>query len=250
MLGRDSEVDHGALALDLAEQKGDFERAADVMNNKGGLAYFAADWGAAVDWYQQAVDASLKAGNQMGAANARANMLELFIGQRRFDEADELLPEVRRAFTALGMDSLMWFVDLQEGRLLSAIGFHRQAIELLEPLVEAWMEEDPFTALQLVLPLTESLTVNGRGDDGLALLAAAEEASGEMAVYLRATIERSRAITDGGVAALNAAIEVAIEEAAVLDELELLEQLANLGAVTPAQERRRHELIGQLGVAT
>ena len=50
--------------------------------------------------------------------------------------------------------------------------------------------------------------------------------------------------------ALSAAIEMAVEEAAVLDELELLEQLANLGAVTPAQERRRHELIGQLGVAT
>ena len=112
MVGRADEAVHSAKALDIYEQRNDLNQVAIVATNLGGFAFFEGDWDRAVAFYAKGRDAADEAGNKIHAANAAANIGEVFVYQGHVDEAIGPLEEARRTYQASGFTEGLVFVDL------------------------------------------------------------------------------------------------------------------------------------------
>ena len=83
-------------ALTLYEELGDLVGQNDMNNNLGVLAYFDGRWDDALGYYQQSRDGAERVGNIVDVGFAEANIGELLVNQRRFDEAEDRLDGCRK----------------------------------------------------------------------------------------------------------------------------------------------------------
>ena len=109
MLGND-EPRMGGEAVEIFNRLGQVDRSAMTLNMMGAFAYLEGDWTGAVEWYERSVAAAESSGNAFHAANTRANIAEVLIGQRRPEDAIPLLEEADRFFQASRSELVKPFV--------------------------------------------------------------------------------------------------------------------------------------------
>jgi class 3 adenylate cyclase/tetratricopeptide (TPR) repeat protein len=260
MLGQPEQARHGEQALELLEKLGQLRRASDVMNNEGGYAYFAGKWDDAVDWYRRSQEASKRAGNVIDAAYVRANIAEVMIGQRRFEEAAIELEESHRVLRAAGALPYLGFVELQLARLDIELGRSETAIAGLEATCDALLAaDDRVGSLEVSIHLADALVRSGEPQRGLDVLTRAEDLAGDQGAVFAPAVSRVRsqaqwALQDSSAAqteaerALEAAREagMAYEEAIVLDWAISMDEAAGVVPDATAVQRREtlHEMLG------
>ena len=95
------------------------------------MAYWAGDWDTAIDLYGQAAESARRCGGLADAAMFDANIAEVYVNQRRLDEAERLLHSSMRLSRAAGSEGQRAFETLQLGRIAAARGHNADAIALL-----------------------------------------------------------------------------------------------------------------------
>jgi class 3 adenylate cyclase/tetratricopeptide (TPR) repeat protein len=261
MMGQSELASHGDQALEIFERLGQLESASDVMNNKGGYAYFAGQWDEAVSWYRRSQETSQRAGDVVRAAMDGANAAEVLIGQRRYDEAAIELNEARRVLRAAGAYPYLGFVEMQLARLDVATGNTNEAIAKLESLRAALLEAgDKLELLEVEIHLTNALTQENRPDEALELIGIAEKAAGSASDFFAAAIARvgSQALWALGdveaasaeaVAGLSAAVQAAQPyEEALLREWRIRMAAASGVEADSVDLHRADELLRRLGI--
>lgn len=159
MLGID-EPRHGPEAIETYQRLGLLERSVGVMNNMGAFSYLEGDWDVAIEWYKQSLEAAERSGNVLEAALTKANIAEVLIGQRKYEDGRPLLAEARRTYEASRSDYYIPLVGLLEGRAMMGDGDAGGTVELLQRLLakhadSPWQEE-------IEVALTEALVRDGR----------------------------------------------------------------------------------------
>ncbi len=135
-LGR-QEPRNGREAIKIYQRLGFIERSVGVMNNMGAFAYLEGRWDEAVGWYRESLDAAERSGNVSEAAVTRANIAEVLVGQRKYEEAVSFLEQARRILEASKAPHYLPFVGLQESRARLGLGEVDRAVEQLTGLLEA-----------------------------------------------------------------------------------------------------------------
>ena len=97
-LGREDRIRYGERALELFGELGNIERQSSVLNNMGVGAYFADRWSEAVDYYERATEAGLRAGSLIDGMLGNVNIGEILSDQGHWPEAVERLETARRNF--------------------------------------------------------------------------------------------------------------------------------------------------------
>lgn len=133
-LGGDPELTERALAIYV--RHGDLLRVALTLTNLGALAYFDGRWDAAADYYQQAIDASERAGDAVGAAIGAVNLAELRLNQGRDEEAGALLRPSQRTLVAMDARLSAAFAAIQMGRLEARSGDQAATREWMQGAVD------------------------------------------------------------------------------------------------------------------
>lgn len=255
MMGAEAER-KGPQAIEIYQRLGFLERSVGVMNNLGAFAFLEGDWDAAVDWYQQSLDAAERSGNVLEVALTKTNIAEVRIGQRKFDEAEPLLKEARRTYEASNADHYMPLVKLLEARLQTAsTGATEQTVAQLRSLFESqvkgaggqWVTETAVALGDALLSADEPSTALEFSDDDASPMSpglARVKATSLFAIGRDA--EARVAVTD--------ARDSAVDSGDLLEELCLLELVAEdvrRSGVDPepADIERLAELRQMLGVA-
>ena len=261
MLGQPELASHGDQALEIFERLGQLNLASDVMNNRGGYAYFAGQWDEAVTWYRRSQDASRRAGDSVRVANGAANIAEVFIGQRRYEQATIELNEAHRVLRAAGAYADLGFVELLRGRLDIATGQIGRGVAQLEGLRTSLLEAgDQVASLEVAIDLCDGLIRVEQFHRALELVDAAQAGAGGSAAFFAAAIARVRSQAKWGLADVEGAwIEAAKGLSAAVAADQPYEEVlirgwqialaAASGADVDADDRRRHEkLEGRLGI--
>ncbi|HEY3427071.1 MAG TPA: tetratricopeptide repeat protein, partial [Acidimicrobiia bacterium] len=261
VLGKD-EPRRGPEAIEILLRLNKLEASLGMMNNMGAFAYLEGHWDEAVDWYSQGVDAAKRAGNVLEAAITRANMAEVLVSQRRFDEALSFLADAERTFRASKADLISAVRRLQSGRAAMGIGDYDRGVSELESLFSEQLAageamEEPGTAVYLA----EALLVVGRPEEALDRLAALEEKAPRAAQRVRAGAARVRARvlaakaeTAAAEGLLQQALGFAVEAGDRFEEALIRESLAELERRVgkdpdPANQEQLSKLFELLGIA-
>ena len=184
-------------ALDICVEEGFLARESIARANLGALAYFAGDWSAAADLYTSSRAAALEAGNAFGAAETDVNLGELLINQNRLDEAEAVLTDAVRVLRASGAVTFLAIGEMQQARLYLSRAEVQQAQDLATRVHESVRSLGQMTsAMEAALVLADALTRDGRAQEAIDVIAAAErEARAEAAYSLpRTCIQRARAL--------------------------------------------------------
>ena len=91
---------------------------ANVRANLGFLNAHACRWDEAIEWLRSGRELDLRTGDSVGGAYAGLNIGEILVNQRRFDEAEPLLHDARRAMRAAEFDEGVAVIDIQLARIL------------------------------------------------------------------------------------------------------------------------------------
>ena len=263
MLGKAEGYAYGPKALDLYRQLGQPDKAANLMLNLGAWSYYVGRWDEAVEWYLQARDEALLAGNDVAAATASANIGEVRTGQRRLHEAAEVLAGAVRVLRAAGDAYGALFAETQAGRLLLAQGDVTAASALFARLrAEALDLGQASTALEVAGYEAMSLTAQGLPEQALRLLEESERGVGDEAALLRSGVSRARAEAllalgepeQAGEHVLTG-LEAAREHDLAYDEavlLELADEVAGRvgGAFEGQDAERAREIRARLGIVS
>lgn len=256
MLGR-NEPRMGEQAIEILERLGQVERSVGVMNNLGAFAYWEGNWNEAVDWYGRAIDAALRSGNVLHAADTRVNLAELLINQRNLDRARPLLDEAERIYVSSRVLKGMPFLRMQQGRLLIASGEFEEAIAVLEPLfVDQMTSRDASEDPEIAVHLAEALVGAHRAREALDALERFEALAPDEAAGMTAIIERVRGLAfsslgDGDEASgrFALALEAATEEGDEFAEL-LIREVRSRALDEPSDHADRIAKIARgLGVS-
>jgi len=169
-LGRPDLAVHSPRALAIYRQLGDVGRAAAVLQNLGGFAYFRGEWDEALDLYRQGRDARLATGNEVDAAMGTANIGEILLDQGRTAEAAEQLHQALRVSRAAGYRLGVGFSSMQLGRLDARTGETGQAHDRLaaarREFAAAGLDAD---VVQVDVATVECLVMECRSAEALAL---------------------------------------------------------------------------------
>jgi tetratricopeptide (TPR) repeat protein len=120
--GRDEDLPYGRLALQAYRELGNLPRQGHCLNNLAVQAFTRGRWGEALTSYRQASDIFRRIGDTASEVNALYNEAELLVCQRRYDEADRLLPTVLRIARALEDDELVALALREQARTLAGAG--------------------------------------------------------------------------------------------------------------------------------
>ena len=193
MLGND-EPRMGGEAVEIFNRLGQVDRSAMTLNMMGAFAYLEGDWTGAVEWYERSVAAAESSGNAFHAANTRANIAEVLIGQRRPEDAIPLLEEADRFFQASRSELVKPFVDLQMARAHACRGDVERAIPELERLFAAQTAAgEGFPWPETVIALADALIDAGLAATALERLDQFEATMPETASRLGPSTTRVRA---------------------------------------------------------
>jgi class 3 adenylate cyclase/predicted ATPase len=261
MMGID-EPRRGEEAVRIYHRLGQLDRSAMTMNMMGAFAYLEGRWDEAVDWYRQSVEAAEQSGNTFYAATTRANVAEVLVSQRRFDEAFPLLDEAGRFFEASRSEYGKPFVDLQLALARAATGDLNRAIEEMKRLYRLQLDTgEGFSWPETAVYLASTLLEAGRSRDSEETISEFKRSLPESAARLGPDVARVEALlaadsgdTDGAMRILRQAREDVAGANAHYSELLILEAITDLqgGAgqsSDPADSERLTELTAQLGVA-
>ncbi len=184
-------------ALEICVQHGLRSQEAKVRSNLGAMAYYAGRWTEAAQWYRTSRDVAMEAGSAFVAAQTDVNLGELLINQGHLDEAQEVLVGAVRVLRASGaprflVEGRMQLarVHLSRGELAEA---ERRAAEVVQDFTDLG---NPTSALEGALVRAEAVTMQGRAQESLDLVAAAERDARDDAVFSmpRLCLQRARAL--------------------------------------------------------
>ena len=253
-LGRD-EPRRGEEAIEIYHRLGQEGHSAGVMNNLGAYEFLDGNWVKAEDWYRRALVSSDKSGDVFFSALTRANIAEVLVGQRKFEEAEPLLDEARRVYEAT--NSTVYLPLLNQLQARSLLGQSRldEAIEFVD-----LASEDDLTAQQfggdLKLVKAEALALSGETAASLEIVDQVEESG----LAPKSALEHVRSIalwesgdTDFAIQSSLAAIEAARvsgDEFAEVQALELAHEQARRSGMDPepAGFDRLRELRSRMGI--
>ncbi len=180
MMGEPREAEYFTRAIELYEaldQPGD---VAGALVAKGAAAYLRGEFDDALGCYRDAATTFDRIGDVINGALCQANIAEVFITQRRFDDAEPAIASATRTHRAVGFVEGVLFDEIQLGRLESARGDYETAIATLQRVIdEATSAGFQITTLEASIYLAETLVGQGRADQALDVLDAAEAAAGE-----------------------------------------------------------------------
>jgi tetratricopeptide (TPR) repeat protein len=166
-------VDHAVAAesVRILEQAGDLEGLARAHNVWGLLALASGDWDVALEQYAQAADACDRVGRPLDAALQRGNQAEIFISQRRLDEAQALLEDAMSVWRGADATRILAFGQTQQGRIALARGEFARARELFDQarrVLDACGEHDEVAAVDALI--AQCLLSAGQPADAIELL--------------------------------------------------------------------------------
>jgi tetratricopeptide (TPR) repeat protein len=207
-LGQHSEERLSEEALRIYESLGDLEAQGRVMNNLGAVAYFADDWDTAITWYERARDTELRAGNHVEAVSSALNIGEILMNRGQYDEAEPLLRDAIRVFTATGFADGRAFAELYFGRMLLNRGDLETADAYLESALGQFHDLNiPGGALEAAAHFVICRVRRGMTVGAEDVLEEALAAAGNEAGPLEPTIARARAETMAALGRRNEARE-------------------------------------------
>jgi tetratricopeptide (TPR) repeat protein len=112
-----SEEKFGELALASYELSGDLDGQAKCLINLGIRAFQQGEWLLAAERYAEAGRRCQRVGDTDNEAIARYNLAELMIRQRRYDEAEPLLPEAQRLARVADDVELLALIARETGKV-------------------------------------------------------------------------------------------------------------------------------------
>lgn len=124
------------LALPIYEELGDLVGQGNVLNNLGIEAYFEGRWDAALDLYARSKDAKARAGDVANAATQSNNEAEILSDQGRMAEAEALLRDALRVWSAAGYELGVALATSNLGRAAARAGRHDEGLDLLNEAVD------------------------------------------------------------------------------------------------------------------
>ena len=124
------------LALPIYEELGDLVGQGNVLNNLGVEAYFEGRWDDALDLYARSKVAKARAGDVANAATQSNNEAEILSDQGRLAEAEALLRDALRVWSAAGYEIGAALATSNLGRAAARSGRHDEALELLHDAVD------------------------------------------------------------------------------------------------------------------
>src|SRR5690606_2458561 len=259
--GQPERATNSPKSVEIYESLGMLDRAADVLNNMGGFAYYMGDWNESIRRISESRQMSLRAGNDVQAAMAGVNLGELLVSQRKLDEAAPILEESIRTLRAAGDRDNAVNAELQQARRLAAGGDDEGARVLLRQVVDEALELGQIQfAYEATLYLAELKVAAGHATEAMEDLRRATARVGDEAEFFEPKRARVAALA---YAALNQAHE-ALEEIAsgleaadamglLYDEallrstrLDLMEQWGR--PTDPADRETTRRLLDRLGV--
>jgi tetratricopeptide (TPR) repeat protein len=260
--GRADQATNSWRALAIYEQLGDPEHEFLVLNNMGGMAYWADRWDDAVQLYQRAAECAQRAGKPSSAAFTDCNVGEILSDQGNLDEAEVQLQRARQIWSATGERQAVTWVNLLIGRLAVRRGKYSDGLSMLEAagselrqlgldaytdVAQAWIAEaaafggDPFRALEVA---SQELQANDRqrplltrvGGVALARLGQTQAAMRELRHSLQTARDRNARYDIAATIDAMAAIET-VEPDLLRERDEILHQLkiTELPAVNASQ---------------
>jgi tetratricopeptide (TPR) repeat protein len=185
-LGNPGALELSRQALELYEDLNDLVGQTHMNNNLGMLAYFDGRWGDALTYYEESRAGSELLGNVVDVGFVEANIGELLVNQRRFDEAEVRLLHSSRVLRASGELLMANFADQQLGRVLTERGRFEEAMTLLLRAREEAIDNDlTVLVFESALHMADCLIRSGEPDEAVVLLNRASlEAGDEASMYL------------------------------------------------------------------
>lgn len=246
-------------AVEIYRDLGLYERSVAVLNNLGGFSYYDGDWDQAIAWYRQSVEAAERSGNVVVAANTRTGIAEVFNGQRRFEEALNLVEEAQRVIRSSNADEFLVFAQLQSARARAGLGNLEEVENELSDLFsdQVAVPGSEFTG-EIGILLAETLIALGKPSAALDVLGRLKAEDSDAADLVAIDIERVRARAFERQGNTTAAIELwesalagALEEDDLYAELLVRESLVSVQpGVETGNAIRLEELRGRLGIET
>jgi class 3 adenylate cyclase/tetratricopeptide (TPR) repeat protein len=184
-------------ALELCAANGWRALESTVRGNLGALAYLAGRWTEAADWYATSRQVAIEIGKAFGAAETGVNLAELLVNQGRLDEAEAVLVDSVRVLRAAGAVSFIAQGEIQLARVHLSRGEYADAERRAAAVAARLLElGQPATALEASLVGAEAVIRDGRPQEALALIDAAEAAARADAVASlpRLSLQRARAL--------------------------------------------------------
>ena len=194
LLGEPEKAIYERKAVEIWSRLGRLRSLGISELNVGVQAYADGNWDEAIDWYTRSREDCLRAGDRATAAVAGANLGEVLVSRGSLDEADAVLTEARRALRAAGYTPHALFAETQRARIALEAGRGAEALVALEAITaEAATLGYPSIAFETVVHFAHAHAVAGDPAAGLAALAEAVDAAGEMPALLSVPVERVRA---------------------------------------------------------
>lgn len=224
MTGRPDLAVYAKKALAIYEERGELAMQATEMSNLGAEAYFSGDWNEALDFYERAAAAALRAGNSALAAVVQSNAGEVWVNQGRIDDAVPVLRVAAQALRGSGKLDDAAFAEIQLARALCAQGSYAEAGELLD-LAKQSAEEigSPSIVLEAALLEADIGLWLDLPHSSLKIIADAEASAGEeLAAFYRMNLARVRAtaLARTGQSAKARVVASAVLDGLGMDELD------------------------------
>jgi class 3 adenylate cyclase/tetratricopeptide (TPR) repeat protein len=253
--GRPEPLPYGRLALQAYTELGDLRHQGWCLNNLAAQDVTAGRWTESLADFRRAADLFRRIGDTAAEGNAAYNQSEILVRQRRYAEAQALLPDVLRIARAVEDDELVALAQREQARVLAGQGDVDQAVILLRDArsgFEALDEPDEVRSTDLVL--VEVLQDAGRSADAHQAVAQLDGQDGRSPTYQRLVGRDHRAAgrLDDARSAFATGLELAEQTDDRLEEALLLDELAAVGAPSEASaddaRRRAQEALESLGV--
>ena len=243
-LGRSDEAVFAERAVEIYSGLGDLPGVATVENSIGVRAYAEGRWNDSVAAYMRAEDAFRRAGNEAQAALVAANIGEVLVSQRRFDEAEPVLREAVRVLRAHGAVSPALFGEIQLGRLQLGRGEVEAAVATLTGARdEGSAMGSRADSLEAGIHLARATTRAGDARRSLEILDEEQAGAGDLADYFAAALAHARAEAlvalgrlDDAANAVTSGLASAQEHDALYDTAQLLLVEAEIAARTGSSE--------------
>jgi tetratricopeptide (TPR) repeat protein len=193
-LGEADKAVYADEALAIYEELGDLSGMAVVTGNLGVAAYFDGRWQDSLGLHERTREAFLRAGNEVQAAYAAANIGEMLVLLGPGHKAIEPLQEALRVLRASGFVDGAAFAEVQLGRALAEQGEVAAAQGLLEHAYATFSALGELaSAVDASVHLATCLISAGHPDEALGVLDRARTLAGAGVTIAKSAVLRTRA---------------------------------------------------------